>query len=151
MTFPLGEVSYFNTTGTTINIPAQSDGYTNFVKIDPVTTFLTYTDFTNGGADDGTLEYTGSHGKYFHIAASITTSATNNNDIIIYTVAKNGVPIDGSKIMMKLGQTTDVTSSAMHVAIFLENGDKVEIQTANYSSSSDVIVKSLNFVAVTMG
>jgi hypothetical protein len=148
--FPLGEVSYFDTTGTTVNIITQSNGYTNFVKIEPTTIFINNADFTNGGVNDGTLEYTGFIGKYFHIAASITTSATNNNDILVYTVAKNGVPMDSSKIMMKLGQTTDVTSSAMHVVVFLEDGDQVEVQAANFSGNADIIVKSLNFVAVSM-
>lgn len=148
--FPLGEVAYYDPTGTTITVSGISDGYTNMVKIDPTTTFISTTDFSNGGSNDATLEYTGLLPKYFHIAASVSTSATNNNDILIYSIAKNGVQIDGSKIMMKLGQSTDVTSSAMHVVAYLEAGDTVEVYVGNYSGSADVIVKSLNFVAVSM-
>lgn len=121
------------------------------VPIHPIeTVFVSTQDFSNGGANNGTLQYTGKLPKYFHIAASISSSAVHNNDILVYGVAHNDVPVNGSKILKKLGQTTDVESAAMHVVLYLEENDTIDIYVGNISDAADIIVKSLNFVAVSM-
>ena len=148
--FPAGEVYYYNPTGTTVTIIAQSDGYTNMVKAAPTTSFISTMDFDNGGANDSTLRYTGGITKFFHIACSISMSATNPNDQFVYAVAKNGVPLDSSKIIMKLGGVSDTLSSAMHVFIELDPGDEIEFYVGNMSGSGNAVVKTINFVAISM-
>ena len=148
--FPLGEVSYFDTNGKTIIITAQSNGTSNMVKVDPTTTFIQTQDFSNGGSNDATLEYTGKIPKFFHIACSISMSATNPNDSFVYGVALNGVPQDSGKVISKLGQTSDTISTAMHIVLELNEGDEIEFYVGNLSGTGNAVIKSLNFVAVSM-
>jgi hypothetical protein len=56
---PMGEVSYFDTTGTAVAIAAQSDGSTNMVVVAPASTLNADSEFDNGGSNNGRLRYTG--------------------------------------------------------------------------------------------
>jgi len=148
--FPMGEVSYFSTTGTTINISGLSNGTTNMVVCNPATTFLNGMSFDNGGSNNGRLRYTGATTKMFHIACTISISPTVGSDEYVFGVAKNGTVLSSSKILQKL-TSSDFQSTAMHVMITLATNDYLELFVGNMTTSGrDVNIKSINLFAMGM-
>ena len=144
-----GEASYFSTTGTIIVISAASNGSTNMVKVAPVTAFINFTNFDSGGAD-GRIRYTGNYTNVFHVASTISIAPTTPNDSFVYGIAKNGVVVDSSKVIMKITNTGDTRSTAMHSAISLNQNDYLEIFVGNLDDDDDAIVKTLNIFALGM-
>lgn len=148
--YPMGEVSYFNTTGTTVTISAQSNGTTNMVKCAATTTLNTMSDFDNGGGDNGRLRYIGKTPRAFHIACTISVSPVTASDQFVFGVAANGGVFASSKIIQKMGATTDAQSTAMHVMITLYPGDYLELYVGNMTAGRNVIIKSINLFALGM-
>jgi len=146
---PMGEISYFSTTGTNISIAAQSDGSTNMVKAAPVTIFENMLDFDNGGADNGRLRYTGVTEKNFHIACTISIAPASANDTFVFGVAKNGTVIASSKVLMKVATAADIKSTAMHVMTSMTTNDYLEMFVGNTTDADDCTVHTLNLF--TMG
>lgn len=153
--YPMGEVSYFSTTGTAINISGLSDGTTNMIvsavstptatnlKSMPMNEFSTNT--------NGRLVYDGKTTRTFHIACTISISPSTSNDQFVFGVSKNGTVVAASKIIQKSGSTTDTQSTAMHVVIVLAKGDYLELQVGNLTASGrDVNIKTLNLFALGM-
>lgn len=96
---PMGEVSYFNTTGTLVTISSTSDGSTNMVVVAPTSTLVNDMEFDNGGANNGRLRYTGAVSKTFHIAVTLSGTPATVNDIFVFGVAKNGTVQATSKVL----------------------------------------------------
>lgn len=149
---PMGEISYFNFTGFTVNVLDDADGITgndNMVKINPTSGTV----FVNDGFGTGTnsrLTYTGATGRYFHIALSFSYSPVNDNDPFVFGVAQNGLVKDSSKLFTTTGGELNYQSTAMHVLLFLEQNDYVEFWVGNLSNDRDIRIKSFNFVAIGM-
>lgn len=148
-TFPMGEIAYFNTTGTTIVIPSQSDGSSNMVKVAVVTTGDFHFEMDNGGANNGRIRYTGSDTKSFHCAVSISVSPSTNNDEFVLGIAKNGTVDGDCKAIQKMGTTSDVQSTALHCMVELATNEYVELYIGNMTASRNIVVKALNIF--TMG
>jgi len=148
MSSPMGEVSYFNTTGTAVTISAQSDGSTNMVKVAPVTSGNFHYQFDNGGANDGRLRYTGSETLFFHIALTWSAKGAANNRFVL-GVAKNGSVIASGKVIQDL-TTTSVQGSAIHVAVSMVTNDYLELFVGNLSAVNNVTVLTLNLFAMGM-
>jgi hypothetical protein len=146
----MGEISYFSTTGDTATISAQSDGSTNTVKINATSTLVNINEFDNGGSNDSTLRFTGSTTRDYHIALTISLSPQTNNDDVVVGIAKNDVIVDASKVIMKLGSTTDTQSTALHVTTTLATNDELSIRVGNLDGTGDVTVKSINLFAMGM-
>lgn len=147
--FPMGEINYFSTTGTTMNITAQSNGFTNMVLCNPVTSLSTGAmDFTSNNA--GRLTYTGERAKHFHIACTISTlSDANSADIFVYGVAKNGTVLPASKVLQKLGG--EAQSTALHVAIEMTKNDYLELYVGNTTNANrDAIIQTFTLFALGM-
>lgn len=144
---PMGEVSYFNTTGTSVTIGSSSDGTTNMVKIAPITTgnFMMQTD--NGGADNGRLRYTGTLTKTFHIAVTTSGTPATANDVFVMGVAKNGAVVASTKV---LGSASGTQFSALHAMITLATNDYIELFVGNTTAGRNITIKSLNMFMLGM-
>jgi hypothetical protein len=147
MIVPMGETSYFNTTGTNITISAISDGSTNMVLVNPVTSVTgTSYEFTDS---NGRLTYTGSITKMFHTALTISFSPATTNEEFVVGLAKNGT-VQPGKILQKVANTSDIQAFSFHVMVELATNDYIEVYVGNVSSTGDFVVKTLNIFAMGM-
>lgn len=155
--YPMGEISYFSTTGTTVNISGLSDGSTNMIVCAPspassislVT--MPMNEFSKSDSYPGRLTYDGKTTRTFHIACTISVTPSYENDLYVFGVAKGGTVVTSSKIIQRMSSTSDTQSTAMHVVIVLAKGEYLELKVGNLSSSGkDVKIKSLNLFALGM-
>jgi len=147
--FPMGEINYFNTTGTLIDIITPSNGSNNMVLCNPVTMLSPgMMGFTSNNA--GRLTYTGDKPKYFHIACTISTSAdANNASTFVYGLAKNGTVLPASKVIQNIAGTP--ASTALHVAIEMVKNDYLELYVGNTNGTvRDALIHSLTLFALGM-
>ncbi|NEW79053.1 MAG: hypothetical protein GZ086_06420 [Gelidibacter sp.] len=143
---PMGEISYFSTTGSIITMASQSDGTTNMVAVNPATTLtMGAYEFDNGGANDGTLKYTGATTKMFHMAITVSGTPETGNNVFVFGVALNGTVITTGKV---LGSSSGTQFSSLHIMLELKTNDKVQLQIGNTTASKNFTVKSLNFFAM---
>jgi hypothetical protein len=154
--FPMGEINYFNTTGTTINITAQSNGSTNMIACAPATSLssgaMEFVQLANGQ-----LQYTGDRPKHFHIACTISMlAAGTQTDTFVFGLAKGtpGTPdtvtmLTASKVLQKFNDAS--TSTALHVAITMNKNDYLQLYAGNTTSTTrDVKVQTLTLFALGM-
>lgn len=146
---PMGELNYFNTTGTTITIASASDGSTNLVKVAPVTVLGTdIFEFDNGGANNGRLRYTGATTRMFHAAFTISMDAEGGgNNVYVFGIAKNGT-VGDCKVIQNILVTNDTQSTALHCMISLATNDYLELYAGNLTDNDDITVKTLNLFAM---
>ena len=147
---PMGEISYFNMTGTAVVIVAQSDGSTNMVKAAPTTTLDNDKEFDNGGADDGRLRYIGATTRSFHVACTISVAPASANDTFVFGVAKNGTVLAASKVLIQATTAAGIRSTAMHAMVSLATNDYLELFVGNTTDTDDCTVHSLNIFAMGM-
>lgn len=147
---PMGEISYFNTTGTSAVIVSQSNGTTNMVKAAPPTSLMNDKEFDNGGANNGRLRYTGAITRTFHVACTISISPVAANDVFVFGVAKNGNVLPSSKVILQSINASQPRSTAMHVMVSLELNDYLEMYVGNMTDTDDCKVLSLNLFAMGM-
>lgn len=148
---PMGEIAYFNTTGTSVTISAQSDGSTNMVKVGPTTALSANAYETdNGGANTGILRYTGTTTKHFHVACSISFSGAVGGNVFVAGIAKNGTVIAASKVLRKVGASGDVGSTAMHVMTSMDTNDYLEVYAGNTSGTGNFTIMTINLFAMGM-
>jgi len=125
----MGEISYFNTTGTLITIPSISNGTNNMLPVNPSSALSTGVyEFSNGGTNNGTLQYIGATTKMFHIAVTISGTPGSANDIFVFGVALNGTVIPAGKV---LGSASTATFSSLHIMLELNTNDKLQLQIGN--------------------
>jgi hypothetical protein len=148
---PMGEVSYFSTTGTAVPIAAQSNGTTNMVVAAPTTALsMGEFEFDNGGANNGRLRYTGATTKMFHTAITMSIAPDGANDTFVVGLAKNGTIISSSKVLQKITNASDTQAFAFHLMVELATNDYLEVYIGNTSDADDLILKTLNIFAVGM-
>jgi len=147
---PMGEVAYFDTTGTAIVIAAQSDGSTNMVKVAPATTLNNDSGFDNGGANDGRLRYTGATTRIFHVALTISIAPDSANDTFVFGIAKGGTVDGDSKVLQKVTTAGDTQSTALHCMIELATNEYLELYVGNLTDADDLVIKTLNIFAMGM-
>jgi hypothetical protein len=146
---PMGEVSYFDTTGTSVTVPSQSDGSTNMVVVPVVTTGNFDHEFDNGGADNGRLRYTGTTTKTFHVALTWSAVAATAGDKFVLAAAKNGTPIAASKVIQTFAGA-NVNGNAIHVMTTLATNQYLELYVGNLTAGRDLTVENLNIFAMGM-
>jgi len=145
---PMGEISYFSTTGTAITIASQSDGSTNMVAINPASGLTALSmGFDNGGANDGSLRYTGKLTKAFHVAATLSGTAATVNDIFVLGIAVEGTVVTESKV---LGSSGGTQFSSLHGYVKLSENEVLTVEIGNTSAGRNFTVKSLNLFAMGM-
>lgn len=154
---PMGEISYFKSAGYNLIIPSIASGNSglgtndNMVKIDPGTANTNFVNDMFGTGTNSRLTYTGSVGRYFHIALSFSYFPETLKDSFIFAVSKNGLVQDTSKLFITTGASGDFQSSAMHVLLWLAPNDYIEFYTGNLTTANKYIkIKSFNFVAIGM-
>lgn len=143
-TIAMGEVSYFNTTGTSVTISGTSDGSTNMVVAAVASGTMTSLYFDNGGADTGRIRYIGKLPRMLHIATSLSLTPATNSDQFVVGIAKNGTVDADCKAIQKLGTTTDTQSTALHCMVNVVYGDYIELYVGNMSGARNVTIKALN-------
>ncbi len=152
--YPMGEVSFFNVTGTAANVTGLSSGASgndNMVPCIVTTAYTGMTEFDNGGTNNGTLRYVGRTPRMMHIACTISVAPANSGDQFVFGVAKNGTLVNASKLLQKMGNTSDIQSTAIHVVISMVYGDYLQLYVGNTTASGrDVTIKSLNLFALGM-
>lgn len=171
---PMGELSFFNyNSGHSMTITAQStgaNGTDNMIPINPQSTGKTVNFvndmFTLNGfgspislaQSDSKLKYTSGDinnefvGRYFHIALSFSFSPVlgNTGSSFVFGVSKNGEVQDSSKQFLKIGSNGDSQSSALHVLLWLDDGDEIGFSIGQLGGVGNVLIKSMNFVAIGM-
>lgn len=145
---PMGEISYFDTTGTLITISGTSDGSTNMVVVNPTTALTAMSEsFDNGGGNTGRLRYTGATTRCCHIAVTMSGTAATLNDVFVFGVAKSGTVEAASKV---LGSSGGTQFSSLHAYIHLATNEYLELYIGNTSGARNFTVKTLNFFAMAM-
>lgn len=148
---PMGEISYFDTTGTTITISGTSDGSTNMVVVNPTTALSSGVyEFDNGGSNNGRLRYTGTTTKMFHVACTVSIASSGVNDVFVMGIAKGGTVIATSKVMNKITAAGDTQSTALHVMAELATNEYIELYVGNMTDTDNLVIKTLNLFAVGM-
>lgn len=145
-----GMVSYFNLTGTEIEITAISDGTNNFIKIECATALENEYNFDNGGTNNSTLRYTGSKTKVFSIDASISLSpqvGALDTSTYIFAIAKNETVIQTTRVIFSQRTPSDINPLSVHALVELELNDEINVYVANLTGVENVIVKSIVIVA----
>jgi hypothetical protein len=155
--YPLGEISYFKIAGTTIVLPgkANANDITQMVVCAVSTPSATNlqskpaNEFTTDGT--GKLTYNGKTARTFHIACTISATATNTAVLYVFAVGKNGDVIPTSRIIQRMASATDTQSTAMHVVAELAQGDYLQLMAGNTSNASqNVSINSLCLFALGM-
>lgn len=155
--YPVGEVSYFKIAGTTIILPGKADAnaITQMVVCAVSTPAVTNlqskpaNEFSTDGI--GKLTYNGSTTRTFHIACTISATATNSAVLYVFAVGKNGVVLPSSRIIQRMASATDTQSTAMHVVTELAQGDYLQLMAGNTSNASqNVSINSLCLFALGM-
>ena len=146
---PIGEVSYFNTTGTVIPIQYAKTGSDNLVVCRPISSISSSTDFDNGGSNNARLRYIGVTTRMFHITVTLTGKPGNANDIFVFSLAKNGSVIPQSSIIQKYNGITDYQSNTLQVLTSMATNDYLELYIGNYTAAAHTItIHSINLLAV---
>jgi hypothetical protein len=143
---PMGQVGYFDTTGTSITIAGASDGTTNMVVVNPTTTLTNDHEFDNGGGNTGRLRYTGTVTKTFHVALTVSGTPQTANDVFVMGVSKNG----GASDCKMLGSASGTQFQALHCMVSLATNDYIELYIGNTTAGRNFTVKSLNLFAMGM-
>lgn len=136
----IGDLSYFNLTGTLVSIATVSDGSTNMVKAAVASTTVDSLRFDNGGADDGRLRYTDSNRNSFHVTASVSVTCAADK-LIVVGLARNGTVIASTKMLATVG--TSAVALALDSQIDLYTNDYVEVFLGNTTDDVDITVHSL--------
>lgn len=142
---PMGEI-YINGSSTVTNI--VSTGV--YVKVAGTTIFSEdgY-QFSTGGTSNR-LVYTGPYMKHFHIACTISVKSTASGSNLKARIYKNGTALLASTIQTKMGSSSDVVSTAIHVATHMSTGDYLELWVTNTAGTSDFTITEMNLFALGM-
>jgi len=149
---PMGEINYFNNTGTDINPGGQAvisspTSITNMVPVAVGTLSAGASEFDMPTA--GQLRYTGNVTKMFHCAITISGSDVGTNDVFIFSFAK-GSNLTGCSIFQKFSTASDAQSTALHCYVELAHNEYIDFRIGNISSTAHFTVKSINIFAMGM-
>ena len=100
---------------------------------------------------NGRLTYTGADVSV-HVAASISMTASNNNQITHWRIGKTGTDDAASEIQRKIGTAADGGSTAMHLITTLSTNDYLSLFVRNesWTASETVTLEVANLQCVTM-
>lgn len=87
------------------------------------------------------LQYDGpADGVSCLVLSTLAVQSANNNQVLAFAIAKNGVVEVPSIIRTKISTGTDVQSVALFAYVTLDAGDYVEVWAANDTSASDITI-----------
>lgn len=143
----LGAVTYFNTTGTLVTIGSQSDGSTNLVAMAPATALGTDANqFDNGGANDGSLRYTGTPTKVFRILCTFSVKAATAADLFVIAICVDGTAVAASKVLQVGNANFQV--GAPGVFVQLAQDQVVTMKIGNLTAGRNATIGSLSVGAL---
>jgi hypothetical protein len=151
---PMGEISYFSAAGSSTVAPGgtTTDGTTNMIKCypsaNPVSSLANDMDFSMPA--NGRLQYTGTTTRTFHVACTISMTPNTSSDQFLFAIAKGGVVISSSRVIQKLGTTSDAQSTALHVMVTLATNEYLELYVGNMSNNQSIKIHSINLFALGM-
>jgi hypothetical protein len=142
----VGELSYFNTTGTIITLNSSTtDGSSNLFFCNPATTISANSvDFSS--SENGKLKYIGKIRQSFRIAASITATSNASGSYIYQFKKTNGNFLPASRVIEKL-TNSDVKTTSLQSLITLDPNDSIELWVGKIGETGSVSIKSFNIVA----
>lgn len=143
---PVGELSYFNTTGTLITInTSTTDGSSNLFFCNPATSISANSvDFSS--SENGKLKYTGTTKKSFRITATISASSNASGSYMYQFKKTNGNFLPASKVIEKLTLSEEKTTSLQSL-VTLDPNDSIELWVGKIGETGSVTIKSLNLFA----
>lgn len=152
MTSAMGEISGFNpTVPTTTVITAISNGFTNMVELNAVTTTLSAGAMSITMPTNGKIQYTGAYTVFCHVASTITVaSAGSPNQQYVIVMAINGIARNNTRLMQRTQAASDIQSTALHGYVPMSTNDVLSLQVGNMSSGDDFNVFGLNLFAMCM-
>lgn len=153
--YKMGEVNYFGTTGTILDVTGlTTDGTTNMVFCavsTPAATNLQSMPTNEFSTNNyGRLVYKGETTRTFHIAWAISATPSTSGDEYIFGLAKKGVVVASSKIIQKLGSTTGVKTNDIQIVVIIAKEDNLESYLRNITDSADFSFNTFNLVAIGM-
>lgn len=113
-----------------------------FVKAAGITTAV-HLDATFDMPASNRLRYVGAIPVHATVSATISFTSGGNNQDLAFQVHKNGNPVIGSHISLKIGTGTDERSTALHVDADLVQNDYLEVWIANDTGTADVTLTHL--------
>lgn len=142
---PMGEL-YMNANTTVTNITNAGV----YVKVAGTSYFSSggY-QFSDGGTNNR-LVYTGPYMKHFHIACTISVKSTASGSNLKAIIYKSGSPLISSTIQTKMGSSSDIVSTAIHVATHMSTNDYLELWITNTAGTSDFTITEMNLFALGM-
>ena len=143
---PVGELSYFSTTGSLITINlTTTDGSSNMFLCNPPTT-ISANSVNFNSLENGRLQYTGTTKQSFRITATVSTM-TNSNGVYLYEFRKSNTSfLPTSRVIEKLTLAEEKTTS-IPVFVTLEPNDFIELWVGKIDGTGSVTIKSLNLFA----
>lgn len=117
-----------------------------------------------GAQTDSRLKYTSGDsgnkfvGRYFHIALSFSFSSVTGNtgQTFVFGVSHKDISegtdgvVNSSKQFLTVGSAGTHQSSALHVLLWLDDGDEIGFSIGQLGGTGNVLIKSFNFVAIGM-
>jgi hypothetical protein len=73
-----------------------------------------------------------------------------SSDQFLFAIAKGGVVISSSRVIQKLGTTSDAQSTALHVMVTLATNEYLELYVGNMSNNQSIKIHSINLFALGM-
>lgn len=92
------------------------------------------------------IDYLGSKKRFFRVGGSISFKTPDNNTVFIFYIAKNGVIIPKSKVLVKSNSPTDVITTPIQTLTEMKNGDWIELYVGTETGSSG----SVNILSVNL-
>jgi hypothetical protein len=117
----------------TINTPIKAAGTTTSADLHRVSAPI-----------DNRLTYDGVQTRAFQFVCSLSMTASANNKVINFYLAKNGVVLPVSKQVTKIATGVDARGLSLSGVVILAPGDYIEIWVENTTDSTDITLESLN-------
>ena len=124
--FPMGEISYFDTTGTLVSLTNSTvDGSSNMFLINPPTTLSTNS-LGFSMTDNGRLKYIGTTTRLFKISCTISAVPSSSGTYIFEFKKTNTIFLPTSRVIQKLS-SSDTQNTTIQVFVTLAPNDYLEL------------------------
>lgn len=98
---------------------------------------------------DNRLRYVGATAVHATVSVTLSFTCAGNNQDLAFQIHKNGDPVTGSHISVKIGTGTDERSTALHVDADLAQNDYLEVWITNATGTAAVTLTHLYLHAAT--
>lgn len=127
-----------------------SDTTNYFEAVTPVWALSPDAVWFDESAGNGRLTYTGDADVMVHVAATISFTTANNNQLTRWRIGKNTTADPAAEAQRQVGTGADVGSTALHYVTSMSTGDYLSLWVRNSTSATNVSLVVANLQAVTM-